>query len=49
MVLCISDHNDSQFLFFLYINDHNILFDLKKKLEFGELLYIMTGKVGDMT
>ena len=40
-----------QFLIFifLYINDRNKLLELKKKLEFRELMYIMTGKVGDMT
>ena len=33
---------------FLCINDRNKLFKLKRKLEFGELMYIMTCMVGDM-
>ena len=36
-------------LFFLCINNPNKLFELKKKLEFRELMYNMAGMGGDMT
>ena len=41
--------NNSQFLFFLCISDRNKFSELKRKLEFGELMYIMTCVGGDMT
>ena len=39
--------NNSHFLFFLCVSDHNKLLELKTKLELGELMYIMTGMCGD--
>ena len=41
--------NNSQFLFLLCIGDRNKLSELKRKLEFEELMYIMTGMGCDMT
>ena len=40
--------NNCQFLFFLCINDHNKLLELKRKLEFREFMYSMTGMGGNM-
>ena len=40
--------NNSQFLFYLCINDCNKLLELKRKLEFREFMYSMTGMGGDM-
>ena len=40
--------NNSQFLIFLCISDHNKLLELKRKLEFREMMYRMTSMGGDI-